>query len=166
MPEVSREGGKKGTQVSVPLRLGGQGLAPTAPLSCSWPKGRRRDISAPWHRILSPGRAVVLCCITYHRGTGPEFSTAVLVQRWVCGAQLAQIGVPGGSQVTKKLQRPQTSAAAVNLLSSSPPSPWGFSQIQNVQTGAVNTFEKDLTLQFSVLVQTYVGTRVWEGCPA
>lgn len=27
-------------------------------------------------------------------------------------------------------------------------------------------FEKDLTLRFSVLLQTYAGTRVWEGCLA
>lgn len=47
--------------------------------------------------------------------------------------------------MTEKLQLPLTSASAVNLLSFSPPSPAGFSQIQNVQRGALNTFEKDLT---------------------
>lgn len=53
--------------------------------------------------------------------------------------------VGGFSKVTKKLQLPLTSASVVNLLSFSPPSPSGFSQIQNVQGGALNTFEKDLT---------------------
>lgn len=46
--------------------------------------------------------------------------------------------------MTRKLQLPLTSASVVKLLSFSPPSPSGFSQIQNVQRGTLNTLEKDL----------------------